>query len=322
MARRWPAACVAAGAITIGLAGGTAGAASSSPLGAVLPPAIRPAEGPALLDRRPETMMMQLRGAPIGRYLARRPRHTLPARRVRAIRAALLRRQEALRPRVRAAGARILGQYQYAYDGIKVLATPAQAAALADLPGVVAVRRMTPVQPALTTSVPSIGADAAWADLGTTGAGVKIAIIDSGVDYYHADLGGSGNPADFAADDGLTIGTPAFPNAKVAGGYDLVGDAYTAGAGAAGIPHPDPDPLDCAGHGTHVAGIAAGQGVLADGTRSAARTTRPPTRRTRSWWGPGWRPARPSTRTASSVAPARPTRSWTPSTGPCRTAWT
>ena len=32
------------------------------------------------------------------------------------------------------------------------------------------------------------------------------------------------------------------------------------------VPHPDPNPLDCNGHGSHVAGTAAGSGVLANGT--------------------------------------------------------
>ena len=109
--------------------------------------------------------------------------------------------------------------------------------------------------------MPYIHGDSAWGG-GLTGDGVTVAIIDTGLDYYHANFGGSGDPADFAADNGLTIGTPAFPNAKVIGGTDFVGDAYDAGAdGAASIPHPDPDPLDCNGHGSHVGGTAAGFGV-------------------------------------------------------------
>jgi subtilisin family serine protease len=32
------------------------------------------------------------------------------------------------------------------------------------------------------------------------------------------------------------------------------------------VPQPDPNPLDCNGHGSHVAGTAAGGGVNADGT--------------------------------------------------------
>ncbi|RKP08022.1 peptidase S8/S53 domain-containing protein, partial [Thamnocephalis sphaerospora] len=67
--------------------------------------------------------------------------------------------------------------------------------------------------------------------------GVKIGIIDSGIDYKHPDLGGC-------------FGTGCL----VAHGYDFVGDAYT----GFNRPQPDSDPMDeCNGHGTHVAGIIA-----------------------------------------------------------------
>ncbi|KAJ7238980.1 subtilisin-like protease [Mycena rebaudengoi] len=70
---------------------------------------------------------------------------------------------------------------------------------------------------------------------GITGKGVKIAILDTGIDYTHPDLGA-----------GFGKGF------KVAGGFDLVGDDYI----GSNEPVPDNDPLDqCAGHGTHVAGI-------------------------------------------------------------------
>ncbi|KIM30503.1 hypothetical protein M408DRAFT_286696 [Serendipita vermifera MAFF 305830] len=69
---------------------------------------------------------------------------------------------------------------------------------------------------------------------GTFGAGVKIAIIDSGFDYMHPQLGG-----------GFGSGY------KFASGWDFVGDDYTGGNTAV----PDDDPMDCGGHGTHVAGI-------------------------------------------------------------------
>ncbi|CAE6445476.1 unnamed protein product [Rhizoctonia solani] len=69
------------------------------------------------------------------------------------------------------------------------------------------------------------------------GQGIKIGIIDTGIDYTHPSLGGA-------------IG----PGNKIIGGYDFVGDAYTGLQDS--IPMPDPDPLDqCNGHGTHVAGI-------------------------------------------------------------------
>jgi subtilisin family serine protease len=55
------------------------------------------------------------------------------------------------------------------------------------------------------------------------------------------------------------------PNApKVKGGTDLVGDDYNADV-AGSVPVPDPNPLDCNGHGSHVSGTAAGFGVTNDG---------------------------------------------------------
>ena len=102
-------------------------------------------------------------------------------------------------------------------------------------------------------------------DYGFTGAGVKIAIIDTGIDYDHADFGGAGADA-FAANDPTIIEPGTFPTTKVVGGYDLVGDDYDADI-AGSVPAPDPDPIDCitGQHGTHVAGTAAGEGVTADG---------------------------------------------------------
>ncbi|MCU1501966.1 MAG: vpr [Ilumatobacteraceae bacterium] len=121
------------------------------------------------------------------------------------------------------------------------------------------------------TSNAFTGVPVAWQNYGATGAGQKIAILDTGIDYTHADFGGSGDPADFAADDPTIIEPGTFPTAKVVGGTDLVGDDYDASSTdpAKLVPHPDPDPIGCAdggAHGTHVAGTAAGDGVLLDGS--------------------------------------------------------
>jgi subtilisin family serine protease len=83
-----------------------------------------------------------------------------------------------------------------------------------------------------------IHSDAAHA-MGITGEGQAIAVVDTGVDYGIADLGGGG-----------------FPNAKVVGGADL-GDG-------------DADPMDCEGHGTSVAAIAAGPDGVAPGAKIVA----------------------------------------------------
>lgn len=70
---------------------------------------------------------------------------------------------------------------------------------------------------------------------GYTGQGVRIGIIDTGVDYKHPALGG-------CFGDGCLVSY----------GWDLVGDEWT----GYDDPTPDADPYDnCDGHGTHVTGI-------------------------------------------------------------------
>ena len=81
----------------------------------------------------------------------------------------------------------------------------------------------------LEKSVSLIGADLPRSE-GFEGNGIKIAIIDTGIDYNHHDLLGFG------------------PNGKVIGGYDFIDN--------------DDQPIDTNGHGTEVAGIIAADGNL------------------------------------------------------------
>jgi len=128
-----------------------------------------------------------------------------------------------------------------------------------------AVMRITPVgnyQLDLSETVPYIGASAVQAK-GYTGKGIKVAVLDSGIDYTHAALGGSGDPADYANNDPNVIEPGTFPTAKVVGGYDFTGSVWPNGPEA-----PDPDPIDdgsAAGHGTHVADIIGGKLGVAPG---------------------------------------------------------
>lgn len=97
--------------------------------------------------------------------------------------------------------------------------------------------------------------------LGITGKGIKAGVIDTGIDYTHAMFMGEGTEQAYLAIDPSVI-SAAFPNKKVVGGIDLVGTAFDSGSPdfQNHIPKPDMNPLDEAGHGTHVAGTIAGIG--------------------------------------------------------------
>ena len=105
-------------------------------------------------------------------------------------------------------------------------------------------------KPNLNVSGELTGVTEARNKLGLTGKGVKIGIIDTGIDIDHPAFGGSGVP-----------GSAAFPTSKVVAGYDFVGDKFNNDSSSGTYnpnPKPDPVPNDCDNHGTHVASIAAG----------------------------------------------------------------
>lgn len=170
--------------------------------------------------------------------------------------------QASIVSQIQAVNGTVIDQYTKAYNGVLAIVPANQIANLESMPGVKAVHNAPVHTPMLSASVPLINADTVQDVLGFDGTGITIGIIDTGVDYYHAALGGSGDPADYAADDPTIIEPGTFPTVKVAGGYDFAGTNYDAGSSdpALNIPTPDADPLDGNGHGTHVAATAAGIG--------------------------------------------------------------
>lgn len=145
-------------------------------------------------------------------------------------------------------------------NGFRVRASAAQIETLRGLPGVRSVGAVEIHELDHVQSVPWVGAPEFWAAHGLTGESIKVGVIDSGIDYTHANFGGPGTVAAYTSNVRNVIEPGTFPTAKVVGGYDFAGPTYNAQI-AGSTPTPDPDPIDVGGHGSHVAGSVAGLGV-------------------------------------------------------------
>lgn len=162
-------------------------------------------------------------------------------------------------------GAEELGRVQVAHNAIAVRVDASQLRQIALVPGVKAVRPVIHYELDLGETVPYVGGGAVQ-NAGVDGTGVKVAVLDSGIDYTHRNLGGAGTAEAYAAAYGIDPSDPLnttrdglFPTAKVVDGYDFVGEAWPNADRTE-----DEDPIDFEGHGTHVADIIAGRS--ADGT--------------------------------------------------------
>ena len=231
---------------------------------------------------RPVSVMVELDAPPVAAVYAdaRASTQAADASSLAALTQAHLRTLESaqaqLADQLAATGAQEIYRVQRVYNGVAVRVASDRLDEIAALPGVKAIHPLMAKRPTNARSVPYIGAPQLWSGLGgagekLTGQGMRIAIIDTGIDYLHTDFGGPGGG--YADNDVTIIGdAPNFPGVKIAGGYDFAGEDYNADPDADDyqpIPAPDPDPADCYAHGTHVAGTVAGYGVNADGSRYA-----------------------------------------------------
>jgi subtilisin family serine protease len=163
----------------------------------------------------------------------------------------LTRDQEALARRIRREipGTIVRWRYAVVMNGLAVVAPAGAAKRIAALPGVAHVFAGVRYRRSLYRSPTVIGAPQLWGPtLATAGDGIKIGVIDDGVDQSHPFL----SPAPFTMPAGYPKGNRAFTTAKV-----IVARSFPP-AGAswryARLPF-DPSESE---HGTHVAGIAAG----------------------------------------------------------------
>lgn len=141
-------------------------------------------------------------------------------------------------------------EYAHVFSGMSISLPASQLPRLAAIPGVRAIYpnveytvtgagkllSADEVEPEMFLSAPYIGAQQVWEELGVTGKGITVAVIDTGVDYTHPDL------------------VHAFGEYK---GWDFVDND------ADPQETPPGDPRGGAtNHGTHVAGTIAANGLL------------------------------------------------------------
>lgn len=143
------------------------------------------------------------------------------------------------------AAAKATGVLVHQFSALPMLAvrgTPDQIRATFSLTGLTSVYFNKQLQYFMRESVPLIGADRVWNELGYTGKGIGVAVLDSGVDATHPDL-----PSGSAVVQNVKILAPNF----FGGGAVIAED----------LPNSDTS----SGHGTHVAGTIGGRGTASAG---------------------------------------------------------
>ncbi len=155
----------------------------------------------------------------------------------------------------------VTGEARTVLNAMFVKADASRVAELKALPGVAAVIPLRRYRLQLNKAVPILNGPGAWQALGgeqNAGRGVKIAIIDSGIDQNHAAFQDNSisTPPGFPICSG---GDCAFTNSKV-----IVARSYVAMEAAGTAPNPaadsipdDASPRDRLGHGTATASCAA-----------------------------------------------------------------
>lgn len=162
--------------------------------------------------------------------------------------------------------------------GVAISTNGAGAAALAKRADVVSVKAVVPKTATNANIAVLENAVKVWRRANGLGQGVKVGIIDTGLDYTHANFGGPGTVEAYEGQDSTSASwrgsLPNLGKAKIKGGFDFAGDDYQANPTLSDgspnpdyqpTPHPDRNPLDCNGHGSHVGGTAAGYGVTPGG---------------------------------------------------------
>jgi subtilisin family serine protease len=206
-------------------------------------------------DARPVEVVVTLKRPSLATAMGPRARRSPAYARTLAADQAQLERRLAAIP-----GASVRWRYRYVLNALAVVVPRGELGRLASLPGVADVYRSVQYQSLLDQSVPLIKAPQLWgAGLATAGQGIKIGIIDDGVDQAHRFFGAGG----FSMPAGFPKGNTGYTTAKV-----IVARAFPPPGAKWKYAARPFDPV-MSEHATHVAGIGAGDyGV----TQRAGRT--------------------------------------------------
>ena len=230
--------------LALSAAGGAATTRASSPLTEVIVTLSSPPLAGAHAIERSSASASVTRALPLDLHSLSSSRYL---ERLGAAQDALARRIEASVPQ-----ADVRWRYRIVADGLAVALPKSEVPLLARVPGVAHVYssyRYTRLDDTVPANISLIGAPDLWGPtLDNAGQGIKIGIIDDGIDQMHPFF----DPTGYTMPAGFPKGNTAYTTAKVivARAFPPPGLSYA----NASLPF---DPA-LSSHGTHVAGIAAG----------------------------------------------------------------
>ncbi len=155
---------------------------------------------------------------------------------------------------------RVTGAAQTLVNAVFVSATSDRVKEMTALSGVARVQYLPPVHRKLDRALDLVNASAAWSASGgqqNAGKGVRIAILDTGIDQEHAAF----QDASLAPPSGFPKGETDYTNSKVIVARSYVAMLPFALVDASDSRPDDVTPRDRSGHGTAIAMIAAGERV-------------------------------------------------------------
>lgn len=213
--------------------------------------------GALVAASRPDRYVVVLKDAPVAQQVRTNKRSTEA---MADIRSAVLAKQAAVRAAATQAGAQITSANQLLVNAIFVQATAGQAAQLRSNPDVALVEKLQPLKMHLNRALDLTAVRTAWSTVGgeqSAGAGVKIAIIDTGIDHTHPAFQENGLqfPAGFPKCQ-ESRGDCAYVNRKVIAARSYVD--MLIGTDPLYTRPDDASPRDRVGHGTGIAMVAAG----------------------------------------------------------------